>query len=89
MGHPDVMHAAVIGVHHPKWDERPLLIVVPAKDKVPILEDINDYLSNKVAKWWLPDDMIVAESLPIGATGKVLKTKLREMYGNHILPTAK
>ena len=88
MGHSDVMHAAVIGVHHPKWDERPLLIVVPAKDKTPVLEDINEYLSKKVAKWWLPDDMIIVESLPIGATGKVLKTKLREIYGNHTLPTA-
>jgi len=88
MGHSDVMHAAVIGVHHPKWDERPLLIVVPAKDKIPVLEDINEYLSKKVAKWWLPDDMIIVESLPIGATGKVLKTKLRELFGNHTLPTA-
>ena len=88
MGHSDVMHAAVIGVHHPKWDERPLLIVVPAKDKTPVLEDINEYLSKKVAKWWLPDDMIIVESLPIGATGKVLKTKLRELFGNHTLPTA-
>lgn len=88
MGHPDVMQAAVIGVHHPKWDERPLLIVVPAKDKTPELASINEYLTDKVAKWWLPDDMIVVESLPIGATGKVLKTKLREQFGDHKLPTA-
>ena len=88
MGHPDVLQAAVIGVAHPKWDERPLLIVVPAAEKTPDLASINDYLSDKVAKWWLPDDMIVVESLPIGATGKVLKTKLREQFGDHKLPTA-
>jgi fatty-acyl-CoA synthase len=88
MGHPDVMQAAVIGVHHPKWDERPLLIVVPAKDKTPELASINEYLTGKVAKWWLPDDMIVVESLPIGATGKVLKTELRAQFGDHKLPTA-
>ena len=88
MGHPDVMQAAVIGVAHPKWDERPLLIVVPAAGKTPDLVSINAYLSDKVAKWWLPDDMIVVESLPLGATGKVLKTKLREQFGGHILPTA-
>ncbi|MDH3739192.1 MAG: 3-(methylthio)propionyl-CoA ligase [Alphaproteobacteria bacterium] len=88
MGHPDVMQAAVIGVTHPKWDERPLLIVVPAADKTPDLTSINEYLSDKVAKWWLPDDMIVVDSLPIGATGKVLKTKLREQFGDHKLPTA-
>ena len=88
MGHPDVMQAAVIGVAHPKWDERPLLIVVPAAGKTPDLVSINAYLSDKVTKWWLPDDMIVVESLPLGATGKVLKTKLREQFGGHILPTA-
>ncbi len=88
MGHPDVMQAAVIGVHHPKWDERPLLIVVPAAGKTPELGAVNDYLADKVAKWWLPDDMIIVESLPLGATGKVLKTKLREQFGDHKLPTA-
>jgi fatty-acyl-CoA synthase len=88
MGHPDVLQAAVIGVPHPKWDERPLLIVVPAPDKQPDLAAVNDYLSDKVAKWWLPDDMILVDELPLGATGKVLKTKLREQFGDHKLPTA-
>ncbi len=86
MGHPDVMQAAVIGVPHPKWDERPILIVVPIGDKKPDLESINDFLSDKVAKWWLPDDLILVEDLPIGPTGKVLKTKLRKEFGNHVLP---
>ena len=88
MGHPDVLQAAVIGVAHPKWDERPLLIVVPAPDKQPTLEGLIDYLSDKVAKWWLPDDMILVDELPLGPTGKVLKTKLREQFGDHKLPTA-
>ncbi len=88
MGHPDVLQAAVIGVAHPKWDERPLLIVVPAPDKQPTLEDLTDYLSGKVAKWWLPDDMVLVDELPLGPTGKVLKTKLRERFGDHQLPTA-
>lgn len=88
MGHPDVLQAAVIGVAHPKWDERPLLIVVPEPDKQPTLEDLTDYLSGKVAKWWLPDDMVLVDELPLGPTGKVLKTKLREQFGDHKLPTA-
>ena len=88
MGHPDVLQAAVIGVAHPKWDERPLLIVVPAPDKQPTLEDLTDYLSGKVAKWWLPDDMVLVDELPLGPTGKVLKTNLRERFGDHKLPTA-
>lgn len=87
MGHPDVLQAAVIGVAHPKWDERPLLIVVPAPDKQPTLEDLTAYLSGKVAKWWLPDDMVLVDELPLGPTGKVLKTKLREQFGDHKLPT--
>jgi fatty-acyl-CoA synthase len=88
MGHPDVLQAAVIGVPHPKWDERPLLIVVPAPDKTPDLTAVNEYLSGRVAKWWLPDDMVLVDELPLGATGKVLKTKLREQFGDHQLPTA-
>lgn len=88
MGHPDVQQAAVIGVPHPKWDERPLLIVVPAPDKTPDLAAVNEYLSDKVAKWWLPDDMVLVDELPLGATGKVLKTKLREQFGDHKLPTS-
>jgi len=88
MGHPDVLQAAVIGVAHPKWDERPLLIVVPAPGKQPTLEDLTGYLSGKVAKWWLPDDMVLVDELPLGPTGKILKTKLRKQFGGHKLPTA-
>ncbi|MBS27315.1 MAG: long-chain fatty acid--CoA ligase [Alphaproteobacteria bacterium] len=88
MGHPDVAQAAVIGVPHPKWDERPLLIVVPAAGRTPSHEDLTVYLSDKVAKWWLPDDTILTDELPLGATGKVLKTELREKFGDHTLPDA-
>ena len=88
MGHPDVLQAAVIGVAHPKWDERPLLIVVPAPGKQPTHDDLTAFLTDKVAKWWLPDDMVLVDELPLGATGKVLKTKLREQFGDHKLPTA-
>jgi acyl-CoA synthetase (AMP-forming)/AMP-acid ligase II len=88
MGHPDVAMAAVIGVPHPKWDERPLLIVVPAAGKSPSHADMTEFLEGKITKWWMPDDTVLTDELPIGATGKVLKAKLREQFGDHKLPTA-
>ncbi|WP_282608905.1 3-(methylthio)propionyl-CoA ligase [Pelagibius sp. Alg239-R121] len=84
-GHPSVAMAAVIGVAHQKWDERPLLLVVPRPEAEPDSESIRAYLSDQVAKWWLPDDIIFVESLPLGATGKILKNRLREEYKNHLL----
>ena len=57
VGHPDVAEAAVIGVAHPKWDERPLLVVVPKEGTTPKTEDVLDFLKPKIAKWWMPDDM--------------------------------
>ena len=86
MNHPDVAQAAVIGLPHPKWDERPLLIVVPKPGKQPTHADMTAFLEDKVAKWWLPDDMVTTDELPLGATGKVLKTRLREQFGDHQLP---
>jgi 3-(methylthio)propionyl---CoA ligase len=80
MGHPDVAHAAVIGVPHEKWSERPLLIVVPAVGTEPTKDDILGFLADRVAKWWLPDDIVFEEELPVGGTGKVQKIKLREKY---------
>lgn len=88
VGHPEVAEAAVIGVPHPKWDERPLLIVVRGDESDLSKKTILDYLATKVAKWWLPDDVIFVEELPHTATGKLLKTKLREEFGSHELPTA-
>ena len=83
-GHPDVTQACVIGVAHPKWDERPLLLVVPANDKKD-KESIFAYLEDKIAKWWKPDDIVFVDELPIGATGKVLKIDLREQYKDHLM----
>ncbi len=87
MGHPQVAEAAVIGIAHPKWDERPLLIVV-AKDKAPDKDDVLHFLSDKVAKWWLPDDIVLVEDIPKTATGKVQKLALREQFADYRLPTA-
>jgi acyl-CoA synthetase (AMP-forming)/AMP-acid ligase II len=88
MAHPDVAEAAVIGLPHPKWDERPLLIVVPKSGRHPTKEEINAFLGDKIAKWQLPDDVVFLPEIPHGATGKVLKTRLREQFKDYRLPTA-
>ena len=82
MGHPDIAMAAVIGVPSEKWGERPLLIAVPAPERQPTKEEVLDYLSGSLAKWQLPDDVIFVDALPMGATGKVQKTTLREQYAS-------
>ena len=83
MGHAGVAEAAVIGVHHPKWDERPLLILVKKPGATITRDEALEFLKPRVAKWWLPNDVIFVEQLPHTATGKLLKTKLREDYGKH------
>lgn len=85
LGHPAVAEAAVIGVPHPKWQERPLLVAVLRKGHNATREDILDYLAGEVVKWWLPDDVVFVDELPHTATGKVLKIKLREQYRDHQL----
>lgn len=85
VAHPAVAEAAVIGIAHPKWDERPLLIVVKKPGQEVTREALLDFLRDKVAKWWLPDDVVFVESLPHTATGKLLKTKLREQFRDHVL----
>jgi len=82
MGHPDVAQAAVIGIPHAKWDERPLLIVLPRPGATPDAESIRAYLQGKVARWWIPEEVRFVESLPMGATGKVLKTELRARFAS-------
>jgi fatty-acyl-CoA synthase len=78
--HPDIAQAAVIGVPNEQWTERPLLIVVPKPDRPPTKESVLTFFEDKVAKWCIPDDVVVVEALPLGATGKVQKIKLREQY---------
>ena len=86
--HPDVVICACIGIAHPKWDERPLLVVVPRQGsgKTPeaLKAELYDILATKVAKWWLPDDIVFAEEIPMTATGKLHKLKLRERFGGYV-----
>ena len=86
VGHPDVAEAAAIGVAHPKWDERPLLIVVPKPGKSPTKADLIGFLEGKVAKWWLPDDVVFLDEIPHTATGKIQKTTLRDRFRDYRLP---
>jgi fatty-acyl-CoA synthase len=88
VGHPDVAEAAVIGIVHPKWDERPLLIIIPKKDKKISKTDLLKFLEGKIAKWWMPDDVIFVDEIPHTATGKILKTALRDQFRDYRLPTA-
>jgi fatty-acyl-CoA synthase len=78
----------VIGARHPKWDERPLLLAIRKEGSNLTEQDIMDYLSDKIAKWWMPDAIIFVDSLPHTATGKLLKVNLRKEYENHLLTTA-
>ncbi|HCR65964.1 MAG TPA: long-chain fatty acid--CoA ligase, partial [Oceanicaulis sp.] len=86
MGHPDVAMAAAVGMPHPKWQERPLLIVQPKPNTTPTPDSIREYLSTRVPKWWLPDGIEFIDEMPLGATGKILKTKLREMFKDYTFP---
>ncbi len=86
MAHPDVLMAACIGMPHPKWDERPIVVVVPKPGKTVAREELLKFYEGKIAKWQIPDDAVFVEAIPIGATGKMLKTKLREMLSDYQLP---
>jgi acyl-CoA synthetase (AMP-forming)/AMP-acid ligase II len=87
VGAPGVAEAAVIGIAHPKWDERPLLLVRKKDGATVTKESILTYLDGKIAKWWTPDDVLIVETLPHTATGKLLKTELRHQYRDYKLPT--
>jgi fatty-acyl-CoA synthase len=87
VGHPDVAEAAVIGVQHAKWDERPLLVIVRKPGKDPSKQELLRHLDGKIAKWWMPDDVAFVDEIPHTATGKILKTKLREQFKDYRLPT--
>lgn len=86
MGHPAVAEAAVIGVAHPKWQERPLLVVVRKPGVEVTRQELIDWLDGKVAKWWLPDDVVFVHDLPHTATGKLSKLQLRKQLGDYRLP---
>jgi fatty-acyl-CoA synthase len=72
--------AAVIGIPHPKWDERPLLVVVPKPGLVLERSELLQFFDGKVPRWWVPDDVQFVDSIPLGATGKMLKNRLREQF---------
>jgi len=86
VGHPALAEAAVIGIGHPRWGERPLLIVVKREDAAMTPDELRAYLADKVAKWWLPDAIEFVDALPHGATGKLQKTKLRDQFKDYVLP---
>jgi fatty-acyl-CoA synthase len=86
VGHPKVAEAAVIGVKHPKWDERPLLVLVLKKDQTATRDEILRFLQGKVASWWMPDEVVFLDEIPHTATGKIQKTVLRERFKNFVLP---
>ena len=83
--HENILEACVVGVPHPKWDERPLLFLITKDGNQIDKQEINDFLLEKVVKWWLPDDIIFVKELPHGATGKLLKVDLREEYKEHLM----
>jgi len=86
MAHPAVAMAACIGVPHPKWDERPVVAVVKKPDAELTREALLHFYEGKLAKWQIPDDVVFVDAIPLGATGKMLKTKLREQLGDYRLP---
>ncbi len=88
VGHPKVANAAAIGIYHPKWDERPLLVIQSAPGETPSKEEVLSILDGKIAKWWTPDDVQFVDEIPLGATGKINKLKLRETFKDYKLPTA-
>ncbi len=87
VGHPKVAEAAVIGIQHPKWDERPLLVIVIKKDQTVSKQEMLDFMAGKIAKWWMPDDVAFVDEIPHTATGKIQKIALRERFKDYVLPT--
>ena len=88
VGHPKVAEAAVIGVKHPKWDERPLLIIVLKPDQSATRDEILAFMRGKIANWWMPDDVAFVDEIPHTAAGKIQKTVLRQRFKDFVLPTA-
>ena len=86
MSHPEISECAVIGMYHPKWEERPLLVVVSDTPSDDLRKSILEYFKGKVAKWWIPEDVVFVEELPFTATGKVSKLTLRKDMVNYKFP---
>jgi len=84
-GHPSVSMAAVVAAYHKKWDERPILLVTLKENEKLDRESMVSYLTGKIAKWWMPDDVLVIDQMPMTATGKIRKITLREKYWNHLI----
>ena len=87
-GHPKALLAAVIGVVHPKWDERPLLLVKLKDGQTAEPAEFLQFLDGKIAKWWMPDDVVFVDDIPLGATGKIDKKVIRQRFEGYLLPTA-
>jgi 3-(methylthio)propionyl---CoA ligase len=88
VGHPKVAEAAVIGVRHPKWDERPLLVIVLKEGQSATKDEMLAYFDGKIAKWWKPDDVAFVSEIPHTATGKIQKTALREQFKSYAFPAS-
>ena len=86
MAHPEVAMAACIGMAHPKWDERPIVVVVKRPGTTLERDALLQFYEGKIAKWQIPDDVVFVEAIPLGATGKMLKTRLREQLADYKLP---
>ncbi len=80
VGHPKVLQAGVVGIFHPKWEERPILVIKPAPDQTLDPDEILDFLRGKIAKWWMPDAVFIVDEMPLTATGKIKKITLRAQY---------
>jgi fatty-acyl-CoA synthase len=87
MAHPAVAMAACIAARHPKWDERPLLVVVKKPGAEVTRDELIAFYEGRIAKWWTPDDVIFVDAIPLGATGKMQKNRLREQFADHLLKT--
>jgi len=88
MAHPAVMMAACIGIRHAKWDERPILVVVKKPNTEVTPQELIQFYDGKIAKWQVPDDVQFVDAIPLGATGKMMKAKLREQFKEYVLPGA-
>jgi fatty-acyl-CoA synthase len=86
MSHPAVAMAACIAVPHPKWDERPLLVVVAKPGAAVTRDELLAHYEGRIARWQVPDDVVFVDAIPLGATGKMQKMKLREQFRDHALP---